>query len=214
MSKMTAHTRAIGARREVIATMINKLSEDGLWDSMKAKDVPDEIIKHVLTELDLGKDPTTVRREMGIKSQTCKEWQKISAAIKMGYRVNSTTYFHRLFSRSERMQEKLFAIIDKVLVQDVEVLKKLDGDDKPWMRTFAKEITPMIDAHNRLQQGIVKVGKDLGVFTDAAHDHKSQGTTIIVNSNITLKSPDQVVSDRAAKVIEAEIVGKKELPKP
>jgi hypothetical protein len=210
--KTTESNQIIGSRKEAVSLLINKISEEGLWDSMKAKDVPEEVVKHVITELDLGKDPSQVRREMGIKSQTSKEWQKISAAIKMGYRVNSTTYFHRMFSRNENVQAKLYALVDKFLEQDIDALKELDDDDKPWLRTYAKEITPMIDALNRLQQGVVKVGKDLGVFTDPASENKGGGgVTIVVKSNIMLPTPEDVIKERA-KIVEAQVVGKKELP--
>lgn len=211
MNSVTEHCQELGERRELMAMMINKLSEEGAWDSFKAKDIPEEIVQHVLSELDLGKSPNQVRREMGIKSQTSKEWQKISSAIKMGYRVNAPTYFHRLVSRQEKMAEKLATIIEKVLDQDVQILKDtVNKEGVPLLRTYSKEITNMIDAYNRLTQGIIKNGKDLGVFAETGNEGKGGGTTIIVKSNITLKAPEAKVP----LTVEAHVVGKEGLPKP
>lgn len=204
----TENCREIAERREVMSLLINKMSEAGAWDSMKAKDVPDEIVQHVLSELSLGKSPVEVRREMGIKSQTSKEWAKISAAIKMGYRVNATTYFHHLISRQERMAGKLEKVINHVLDQDVDTLQETeDAKGNSIFSYWAKDIAGLIDSYNRLTQGIIKNGKDLGVFADPGSEGaKGTGPTIIVKSHITLgpKEPIPTTFD----------VSKKELPKP
>jgi hypothetical protein len=202
-------------RKEVVSLIINKMNEDGIWDSMKAKDVPEEIVEHVVAEIDLGKSPSQIRKEMGIRSQTGKEWQKISAAIKQGYRVNSTTYFHRLFGRNEKISEKLEKILNKVLDDDVEILKNLKTEDgTTFLKIFTKEVTPMIDALNRLQQGTVKLGVDLGVFNPpGGGEGKSSGVTFIIKSNILLPSAKEIVKQKI-ETVEAEVVSQKELPKP
>ncbi len=209
----TQNCREISERREVVASIINKMNEEGLWDSLKARDVPDEIITHVMAEIDLGKDPREIRRELGIKTQTSPEWQKISAAIKQGYRVNATTYFHRLIGRNEKISSKLYKLIDYWLDQDQEKLKELDENDKVHLESYVKSITPMIDAMNRLQQGTVKLGKDLGVFADPSSEHKggSGGQTIVVKTNIMLPPAEELVKAKK-KTVEGEVVGKKELP--
>jgi hypothetical protein len=211
MTKSTEHCRELASMRETVSLLVNKMSEEGMWDSLKAKDVPEEIISHVLTELELGKDPGTVRREMGIKSQTSKEWQKIAAAIKGGHRVNTPMYFHRLMTRQERMAGKLEKVINFVLDQDVEQIQDTtDSKGEPIFRGWVKDISGMVDSYNRLTQGIIKNGKDLGVFADGGGDGKGSGTTIIVKSNITLKAPEK----KEPKTVEAQVVSKKELPKP
>jgi hypothetical protein len=211
MATRTENCKEIAQRREVVAQIINKHNEEGLWDTMKAKDVPEEVVQYVMSQIDLGVDPSQVRRELGIKSQTSKDWQKISAAIKMGYRVNATTYFHRLMGRNERIATGLYKILDHVLEQDVETLKETDNEGKPWLKTYSKDITQMVDALNRLQQGTVKLGKDLGVFADNSDGKSNTGTTIIVQSNIVIPKGKPVGSRE--KVIEGEVVGQKRLPK-
>lgn len=206
--------REIASRRESVSLMLNKMSEEGLWDSLKAKDVPDDIIQHVLAELELGKSPQMVRREMGIGSQTSKEWQKISAAIKLGYRVNTPTFFHKIFTRTERIGDKIDGFLNDFLDQDRERLKELDKDGIPLLDSYVKCLTPMVDSYNRLLQGQVKIGRDLGVFTDPNTEGKGTtgGVTIIVKSNIQLPST-QEMAKKKIDTVEVEVVGQKELSK-
>lgn len=203
--------KEIGARKESVSMICNKLSEEGAWDSMKARDVPQEIVQHVLSQIDIGKDPREIRKELGIHSQTSKEWQKIAAAIKIGYRVNAPTYFHRLIGRNEKIADKLYKVIDKVLDTDVDYL--MDNETKEgerFLKIFAKDVTPMIDAMNRLQQGTVKIGKDLGVFADTGGESKgSGGVTMVIKTNVILPSPQELVKQKKQKIIEAEVVESK-----
>lgn len=201
--------------QEVVALMCNKLSEEGMWDSLKARDIPDDIIKFVLSEIDTGKDPREIRKSLGIHSQTSKEWQKISAAIKLGYRVNAPTYFHRLLGRNEKIVNKLYAVIDKVLDTDVDYLMNNSTEKgQSFLNIFAKDVTPMVDAMNRLQQGTVKIGRDLGVFSDPQAESKGAGgqggVTIVVKSHVIMKSPEEIVREKRQKIIEAEIVESKD----
>ncbi len=212
MASRTEHCRDIGKRRETVAMIVNKMSEQGMWDSLKAKDVPEDIVHHVLSEIELGKDPRDIRKELGIKTQTSKEWQKISAAIKMGYRVSAPTFFHRLIGRNEKLSEKLYKILDEVLDTDVEYLKNNETEKgERFLKIFSKDVTPMIDAMNRLQQGTVKLGKDLGVFADPQAEQKGGGgVTIVVKSNIAMPSAEELVKKKLEekKIIEGEIVSK------
>ena len=208
MRSVTKSNQERGAEKETLGMLVSKMSEEGMWDSLKAKDVPDEIVKHVLTEIELGKEPAEIRRELGIRSQTGKEWQKIAAAIKAGHRVNTTFYFHRLLTRQERMAGKLETVINFVLDQDIEEIQNTrDENDKSIFKGWVKDISGMVDSYNRLTQGIIKNGKDLGVFAESGGDSKG-GTTIIVKSNITLKAPEK----SEPKTVEAHVVGKERLP--
>lgn len=209
-----ATNQELGRRREVIALIVNKLSEEGAWDSMRAKDVPDEIINYVLTQIEMGYDPREVRKSLGIKSQTSKEWQKIASAIKMGYRVNTSAYFHRLLGRNEKISEKLYRILNEVLDDDVaELKKKTTKKGETFLSLFVGEVTPMIDAMNRLQLSTVKLGRDLGVFTNPdAQQGGGGGTTIVVKSNILIPSPEKMIRDKIKEenTIEAEVVKSKD----
>lgn len=210
MTKLTEHCQAIASQKEIVSLLVNKMSEEGMWDSLKAKDVPEEIVAHVLSELELGKDPAAVRREMGIRSQTGKEWQKIAAAIKAGHRVNTTFYFHRLMTRQERMATKLETVINFVLDQDVEEIQETkDAEGKSIFKGWVKDISGMVDSYNRLTQGIIKNGKDLGVFAEPSGDGKGGGVTINIKSNILLKAPEK----KEPKTVEAHVVSKEGLSK-
>lgn len=196
--------------RSAMALVINKMSEEGAWDSMRARDVPEEIVNHVMAEIDTGTPMSEIRKGLGIRSSSAKEWGKIVAALKMGYRINAPTFFHRLYTRQERMATKLEKVIDVILDDDVEALKEVDPDTGvSKLRTWSKDITGLIDSYNRLTQGIIKNGKELGVFAETGGEGKGSGTTIIVKSNITLKAPEKP----QPKTVEVSRVGQEKLPK-
>ena len=189
----------IAARREAVHSILRKAVETKEFDSMKAKDVPQEILDHVSWCLEMGLRPNEIRKELGIRSQTSKEWQKISAAMKMGMRVDGTAFFLRLFGRNERMSDKMYKILDEVLDQDIEKLKETDKKGVPLMDTYFKYATSMVDAMNRLQQSTVKIGADLGVFAEAGGEKGSGGTTIIIKNNVQLPTPKEILEAKKVK---------------
>lgn len=64
-----------------------------------------------------------------------------------------------------------------------------------------KELAALIDTFNKLSQGFVKLGKDLGAFVEGDQGKGGQGVTIVVNTMVPL--PKQ-------KDIDAEIVKNRE----
>lgn len=203
--KRLSNCKEIGERREAVHSILRRYEDEALWDTVKARDVDPQILEHVQFELETGKSFNEIRRELGIRSGSSKAWQKIMAGIKAGWRVDSAGFVVRMVGRQEKIAGKLFRLIDTFLDQDAEKLKDLDEDGVPLLESYSKAITPMIDSLNRLHQGSAKIGKDLGVFVDAPDQKGGAPTQIIIQNNVPLPTPQQIID---AKVKKPDVVVK------
>jgi hypothetical protein len=194
-----ANCKEIGDRRAEVHAILRRYEGDALWDTIKARDVDPQIIEHIQFELEHGKDLAQIRRELKLGSATSKAWQKISAALKAGYRVDSTGLFVRMLGRQEKLASKLYKMLDIYLDEDTEKLKKEDDEGVRLLDSYSKAITPMIDAMNRLHQSTVKIGKDLGVFTDGADGKGGSAPQIIIQNNVPMPSPQQILDAKVKK---------------
>lgn len=175
-----------GKAREIV----QRYNAERLWDNLKARDVPAEVLEFAKDQLEAGFGIQAVRRQLGIKSALDKSWVKIASALRGGTRVDASAFFLRMQTRCETVAQKLYEFVDQALT------------DPEKMAVIGKEVTMACDAMNRMQQGMVKVGRELGVFETQGEGGKSGGTTIIVQSNVNLPSQSQIDSRR--KDIEAK----------
>lgn len=203
--KRTANCKEIGDRRAEVHSILTRYKDEALWDTIKARDVDPAILEHIQFELEHGKDLSQIRRELKLGSASSKAWQKVMAGIKAGWRVDSSGLFVRMLGRQEKLAGKLFKLIDKGLEVDLEDLQGEDVKGIKVLDTYAKSITPMIDALNRLHQGTVKIGKDLGVFVDAGDGKTSgSGTQIIIQNNVPIPTPQTIVANKVKDVVESK----------
>lgn len=204
MTKALEAIHEITERKERVHSILRRYEGEALWDTMKAKDVDPEILEHIQIELAHGKELRTIRRELGIASQTSKQWIKISAALKAGWRVDSAGLFITMLGRQEKLASKMYKLVDEFLDTDskaIEELKKTDKKGVPLLDAYIKYMTPMIDALGRNQKTTVEIGKALGVFQESNEAGKSQGTTIVIQNNVPLPTPQQIL-DAKRKTIE------------
>lgn len=205
MTTLLDHAKELAERKAVVAQYISKNNEEGLWDSFHAKDVQPEILEEVQYLITLGHTPAEVRRALNLGSSTGQAWRKISAALKMGYRVDTGAWFARIMGRNEKIGDKLYKILDKVLDEDVEKLMEPDEKGVPLLALYSKHATQMIDAMNRLQQGTVTIGKGIGIFQDSQQAAAgSSGVTIVVQNNVPLPTPEEYLRSKLKPDIEVK----------
>ena len=195
----TEQTNELGDMRERAALVVKKNDELAHWDAMQARDVPAILTEFVHDRIKAGDTLAAIRTALGIQRATDRSWKKILASLKQGYRVDSTALFSMMMARNEGISKKLHEMIGEAMEHGMDVLTAKGNIVK--IKSLTREITGAIDSLNRLQQGTVKVGQDLGVFETAAEKSTGSGggagVTIVIKSNVPRPSQAEADAHRA-----------------
>ena len=185
--------------QDVAKGLVSRLTEDRVWDSVRARDVPAEIINYVSKCLEDGMEAVQIRRTLGIKNSLDKSWSKIMSALRQGTRVDSALMFKRFILRNEAIANKLEKLIHDMLRESSE-----GEDSSNILKSYGKEVSMAVDSMNRLQHSVVKMGKELGVFGEMGQSG-GQSMTIVVNNNIP--SPTQeAIKDNTERKKQMDLV--------
>lgn len=206
----------LGQQREIVHQIVKKYDEESVWDQIKSRDVPSELIDYVQDRIIEGWDFSKIRRQLGIKSASAKSWQKIMSAIRMGYRIDGTALLVQKGWEYQAMSDKLKRLIDDAIENGTAQLTA-DGDIVK-LPGITKEIIGAIDAYNRLTQGFIKNGRDLGAFIDpgtgGGKDGSGGGVTIVVQSMVGLPSKAEVKKHHEDRKVENERLMREALERP
>jgi hypothetical protein len=200
----TKHIRDLADAREQAHAIVKRYNNEALWDSIQARDIPPEVLEYVIEAIKNGFELSQVRRQLGIISTVDKAWKKILAGIRQGVRIDSTGMYLRWHWQNENLARKMQDLLELELENMQKAargeLEKPDGT-KVAYSGFTKELTMAVDALNRLRQGTVKLGKELGVFEQPGQSGGggSGGVTIIVKSNVPMPSMEQIKEHQAAQ---------------
>lgn len=200
--------RELHANRAETAAVVKHMGDQGIWDQIKAKEVPAQIIDYVHEAIQAGFELHHVRKQLGIPRSTDKAWQKINAALLSGYRIDSGSLLVRVFSKNNRILAKIDEQILEAFNTGVPV-KQRDGSYE-IVKGPTKELADMIKARTVVEQSMIRIGKDLGAFVDRDSGRGNSGVTIVVKSGVVLPTQTQV--DEANKKtieISSEAVGVK-----
>lgn len=171
-----------------------RLDDSQAWADMQSKDVPVGIVSWVQSQLvENGIDK--VRRDLGITSANDVRWKKIMMAIKTGTRIDATALFTKWMGRHELIAEHLYQISKEMLENN---------------RPHAFKIFGAVSMMSRLQGETVKMGKELGVFSDPNQQQAGQGgVTIVIQSNIPHPSKSEIeVHQESQKTKNATLLAK------
>ena len=157
--------------------LVTRFEDDKLWDGIRAHDVPAEIVDFVIAEAKKGTSFVDIRKKLGITHHLSASWRKISAAIRGGTRVEGSVLYHRFSARAEKAVLRLDKTADYYA-------------KKP--KEFGKELAMITDAINRTQAGMIRMGKELGIFVDHSEKNR-EGVTVIVNTNVPMPSPKDIL---------------------
>lgn len=186
----------IVARRMAVRMLIEENTERKLWDTLQSREIDSRIVEQVADMLASGDDPRHVRHELSIRDD--RAWRKILAAVRGGIRVNGTAMFARWLTQNETIAGKMQDLIERELDILSQPVAEGDGGAKLY-KGFSKELTMAVDAINRLRQGTVKLGKELGVFESseaAKSGGQGGGVTIVVQSNIPFPTSEQIAANQ------------------
>lgn len=175
--------------REEVHEIVRTYDAAGLWDTVQARDLPPMLMDYVIDRLRDGWDHEQIRRQLGIPRETDKSWKKITAAIQQGNRVNAPVVFAVIQNNYDSLSNKIKEQIELAFEYGTEVPTK---DGVCTIKGPTKELAGMIDAYNRLQQGKVKIGKDLGVYQDKDAGRGGGGVTIVVKSAVQLPAQAEI----------------------
>lgn len=192
VSTQREHLNELMRTREAVAEIVTRMDKENLWDVIQAKDVPPEIVAHVADQLEQGLRPDFIRRNMGIARSTDKSWKKIMAAMRGGLRIDGTAFLQQQAYRFEAISIKMHSQIMDAFKDGV---AQLDADGNVVMlKGPSKELAQTIDAYSRLQQGFVKLGKDLGAFVEGAGEggKGGGGVTIVVKNHVPFPAETEI----------------------
>lgn len=199
-STQVEHLTDVYRRREIVAKIVRRYDEESIWDNLKSRDVDPQLVDFVLEQISKGRDYTEIRKDLGILRSTDKSWQKIMAAIKQGFRYDGTAFLVQKANEYQRVAGKLLKQIEEALDKGTQVVTK-DGD-VVRITGPTKELSMAVDTYNRLTQGFIKNGKDLGAFVDHEQGGKGGGVTIQIVSAVNLPSLKEVKAHQEAKAEE------------
>lgn len=204
VSTRAQQVQGILNRREFVHSIIQKCDEEQIWDNIKARDVDPEVLDYVRQQLIDGWDFTAIRRQLGIRRSTDKSWTKIMSALKQGYRVDGTAYLIHIGGKYKQLADKMYTQITEAIENGIEVMDKTGTIRK--LKGPSQELAGYIDAYNRLNQGFIKNGKDLGAFVDNDGKGPAGGVTIIVQSNVPMPSQEQIEAHQKKTIeVKAEV---------
>jgi hypothetical protein len=173
------------AQRELAYSLIHRI-EPKEWNGVKASDVPVAITGYVLERIKEKASLAQIRKELGIKDAHGRIWRKILANMGQNFRVDAPAMFARWLMQQESLSDKMQDLVEDLLD------KANDADASKKYIHLTKELTMGIDALNRLRQGTVKLGKELGVFADPSERAGGQGVTIVVQNSVKLPNQKDI----------------------
>lgn len=182
--------------REVVHQIVKRYDDEAVWDSIQSRDLPAEMLDYVTERLRQGFSYDQIRRSIGIRRTTDKSWKKIMAALKQGFRIDGPAFLVQKAWEVQSMSDKLRDQIMKAFEDGVEVATK---EGVVNLKGPSKELSMAVDAYNRLQQGFVKLGKDLGAFVEQEQKGNG-GVTIVVQQNVPLPSMKDVKAHQDIEV--------------
>jgi D-ribose pyranose/furanose isomerase RbsD len=170
------------------------LDEKQAWAELSLKDLPETIVSYVKAELTAGLTVDEVRAKLGMRSGTDVRFRKIMASLRTQHRIDAVGLFSQWFDRNQRLAQKLDQRLDQILEGKV---------------PFNKMTFEAISSLASLQTMTIRMGKELGVFTDPT-DHKQggQGVTIVVQTMVPSPSREAIVihqkeqEEKALKLVE------------
>ncbi len=177
---------------------VQDLDDKNAWTDLASKDLPVVITAYVTEALKTA-SIDDVRQTLGMKSPSDPRWRKIMTAIRTGQRIDAAAIFMQWMDRNQRLAIKLDALLNEVL---------------SGQRPFSKMTFEAINALNNLQANTVKMGKDLGVFTDPSDQKNAgQGVTIVVQTLVPSPSKDVIVEHQKKRLEEAQKAIEQNRPK-
>lgn len=172
---------AVGVVRELVRGL--DLGEK--WTGMLAKDVPSQLTNYVVEQARLGKSIDSIRESMGMTSGTDLRWKKIMAAVRQGRKIDATGVFVKWMERNERLGDQVEKMVNEMV-----------NEQKPMSKMMLEGLR-MISS---LQLDTIKMGKELGIFTDGLEKGQAgQGVTIVVQTNVPMPSKEVIIEHQNAE---------------
>jgi hypothetical protein len=198
VDRSTQQRAELKIRQTAARMLIEENTERKLWDTLQAKDIDPRIVEQVADMLATSADTRYIRRELGLQND--RAWRKVLAAVRGGIRVNGTALMARWLTQNEKIAGLMQSLIERELEQMQNGTDTVDAEGRPVKKYagFSKEITMAVDAINRLRQGTVKLGKELGVYEQPGEAGKGGGgVTIVVQSGVPFPTAEAIAKSQA-----------------
>src|SRR5258707_1143484 len=75
--------------------ILYRMDADKAWDMVLSRDLDPKLIQWVAQEMRAGKRPPDICRALGFSGVHSKQWKKIQAYFRQGFRADAETYLVR-----------------------------------------------------------------------------------------------------------------------
>ena len=184
---------AYSKRADEVRDVICRMREDQLWDSVKAADLDPKIIDYVMDRLKEGMAPHQLAKSLGLSGLNSKEWKKIQAYFRQGFRADAEAYLWQQTHKYYKVIDKAKAVLEDAFLEGTpHVVVPKDGEAYTIrVKGATKELAGFIDAYSRAIEQPVRLWKAFGAIGEKK-DLGPGGVTILVQNNIPMPSIEDI----------------------
>lgn len=192
------------ARSKDIKSITTKMADDGLWDTIHAKDLDPKIVEFVSERIIEGDQPEKIIKALGLPGgKLGKPWKKIQAHFRQGFRADAEAYLYEQTHRFYKVLHHCRELLEDAFENGT---PHVSEDDNGYVHiTRVKGITPELTAFIKNYSDAiampVKLWKDYGAIGEK--ERGPGGVTFVIENNIPLPSPDEIL--RHQKEIQARV---------
>lgn len=207
-------------RSNEVRAIIAQMSDAGAWDHIQSRDLDPRIVDFVAEKLVAGLGPAEIVRMIGIRSTVSKEWKKIQAHFRMGFRADAEAYLMQQTHKFYKVIEKARLILDDAIENGVPVVvqhKDSTGQSLEPQILRVKGATPelgsFLASYSKAIALPVKLWKEFGAIGERPDMKNHNGVTIVVQNHIPLPTADAIREHQEELQAKMKAIEVKVLPK-
>jgi hypothetical protein len=196
MSKR-GNKEALTRTRAELGEVLTRYETDRVWDTIQAKDLDPKLMSWVGECLIRGQSPDHVAMNLGFSGKTSKQWKKIAAYFRGGFRADAEAYLYHQTKELLRTIDGLKKIVEDSIENGTPHVVtypagKGQGGSCEVIRVkgATRELAGIVRAYAEAIKTPVALWKDFGAIGDKGGG--PQGVTIQVLNNIRLPSAEEI----------------------
>lgn len=193
--ELTAYSERATEVREVL----QKMTEEQIWDTVQARDIDPIIIRYVEDQIQDGYSAGEICNLLSLPGgKAGRQWKKIAAHFRQGERANAEVYLYQQTHKLYKTIQKARDILEDAFENGTpEVVNHPSSKYHPAstevvrVKGATKELATFLKAYSDAIALPVKLWKDYGAIGEEKHKSVA-GVTIVVQNNIPFPSADEI----------------------
>lgn len=200
MSGEKRHIRVEEAR-----AVMARMEEDRVWDTVQARDLDPTLIEYVAQKIERGWEPKEIAKSLGMTGVGSREWKKIQAYFRQGFRADAEAYLYRQTLRFYKTIDDVKEILEDAIqngTPHVLVNPKDGSHEIIRVKGATKELGSFLESYSKSIALPVKLWKEYGAIGEKK-EGTGQGITIVVENSIPMPSMKEIEDHK--KEVQARI---------